>query len=131
MFDLSITKIAVLLVIAVVIFGPEQLPRIVQQAGRGLRELRRLAEGAKRDLTEHLGPEFQDFDLNDLHPANFVRKHLLDDEFDMDDLNPNKFVRKHLFDEPAGNGNGAAAGRDTTVAILPPGETPPFDLEAT
>lgn len=131
MFDLSITKIAVLLVIAVVIFGPEQLPRIAAQAGRGLRDLRRLAEGAKRDLTENLGPEFQDFELNDLHPANFVRKHLLDEDFDMDDLNPRKFVRKHLFDEPAAKPNGSWPDADTPVAVLPPGETPPFDFEAT
>ena len=38
MFDLSLTKIAVLLVIAVVIFGPDQLPKVAAQAGRTLRE---------------------------------------------------------------------------------------------
>ena len=68
MFDLSITKIAVLLVIAVVIFGPEQLPKLAQQAGRALRDLRRLADSATRDLKEGLGPEFEDFDVTDLHP---------------------------------------------------------------
>ena len=57
MFDLSLTKIAVLLVIAVVIFGPDQLPKVAAQAARTLRELRRLADGARRDLTEGLGPE--------------------------------------------------------------------------
>ena len=84
MFDLSITKIAVLLVIAVVIFGPEQLPKLAQQAGRALRDLRKLADSATRDLKEGLGPEFEDFDVTDLHPKNFVRKHLLDDKFDLD-----------------------------------------------
>ena len=77
MFDLSITKLLVLGVIAIVIFGPEQLPRIAAQAGRALRDLRRLAEGATRDLREGLGPEFAEFDVTDLHPKNFVRKHLL------------------------------------------------------
>ena len=33
MFDLSITKIAVLLVLAIVIFGPDQLPKLAAQAG--------------------------------------------------------------------------------------------------
>ena len=78
MFDLSITKILVLGVIAIVIFGPEQLPRIASQAGRALRDLRRMAEGATRDLREGLGPEFAEFDVTDLHPKNFVRKHLLE-----------------------------------------------------
>ena len=79
MFDLSLTKIAVLLVLAVVIFGPDQLPKVASQAARTLRDLRRLADTARRDLTEGLGPEFAEFDIADLHPRNFVRKHLLDE----------------------------------------------------
>jgi sec-independent protein translocase protein TatB len=131
-FDLSITKIAVLLVLALVIFGPDQLPKVAQQAGRALRDLRRLADSATRDLREGLGPEFADFDVSDLHPKNFVRKHLLDDEFDVDDLDPRKFVRKHLLDEPDGDGAGSpVTGEATPVAVLPPGETPPYDSEAT
>ena len=85
MFDLSITKLLVLGVIAIVIFGPDQLPRIAAQAGRALRDLRRLADGATRDLREGLGPEFAEFDVTDLHPKNFVRKHLMDG-FDDNDL---------------------------------------------
>jgi sec-independent protein translocase protein TatB len=131
-FDLSITKIAVLLVIAVVIFGPEQLPRLAQQAGRALRDLRKLADSATRDLKEGLGPEFEDFDVTDLHPKNFVRKHLLDDKFDLDELDPRKLVRKHMMDEPTDEQHGAAPyGENTAVALLQPGETPPYDSEAT
>ena len=83
-FDLSITKLLVLAVLALVIFGPDQLPKIASQAGRMLRDLRRMAEGAKADLQDGLGPEFADFDINDLNPRNFVRKHLLDDPEDAD-----------------------------------------------
>ena len=110
-FDLSLTKIAVLLVIAIVIFGPDQLPKVAAQAGRTLRELRRMAEGARRDLTEGLGPEFAEFDIADLNPRTFVRKHLLD-EYEPDP------VVSYPTDE-------------TRVTTLPPGETPPYDSEAT
>ena len=79
MFDLSITKLLVLAVIALVIFGPNELPRIARQAGRALRDLRQIAEGAKADLREGLGPEFQDFDFEDLNPRRFVQKHLFED----------------------------------------------------
>ena len=72
MFDLSLTKLLVLAVIALVVFGPHELPKIAQQAGRALRDLRRIAEGAKADLREGLGPEFQDFDFEDLNPRRFV-----------------------------------------------------------
>jgi sec-independent protein translocase protein TatB len=78
-FDLSLTKLLVLAVIGLVIFGPDQLPKIARQVGGTLRELRRMAERARTDLQEGLGPEFADFDITDLNPRSFVRKHLLDD----------------------------------------------------
>ena len=138
MFDLSIEKIIVLLVLAVVIFGPERLPKMIRQAGSALRDLRRLADSATRDLKEGLGPEFADFDVTDLHPKNFVRKHLLDDEFDVNDLNPRKFVDKHLLnspngvDEPDGYEDDELVEEDETeMAVLPAGEAPPYDSEAT
>lgn len=116
MFDLSLTKLLVLAVIAVVIFGPDQLPRVASQAGRALRELRRLAEGARRDLRDGLGPEFSDFDFTDLDPRNFVRKHLLDDPDDAVAADPAVHVPVVTqVDEPP----------------LQPGETPPYDAEAT
>ena len=118
MFDLSITKLLVLGVIAIVIFGPEQLPRIAAQAGRALRDLRRMAEGATRDLREGLGPEFAEFDVTDLHPKNFVRKHLLEGFDDNDLAEPPDFPPD--------------AGATLTAAdALAPGERPPYDSEAT
>ena len=118
MFDLSLTKLLVLGVIAIVIFGPEQLPRIAAQAGRALRDLRHLAEGATRDLREGLGPEFAEFDVTDLHPKNFVRKHLLEG------FDGNDFAEQPDFPPDAGVTAAAPDG-------LAPGERPPYDAEAT
>ena len=116
MFDLNIWKLLVLAVIALVIFGPNELPKIASQAGRALRDLRKIAEGAKNDLREGLGPEFSDFELEDLNPKRFVQKHFLDDL------------------------NGGSAAASATQApqparanstLLAPGECPPFDPDAT
>lgn len=120
MFDLSLTKIAVLLVLAVVIFGPDQLPKVAAQAGRTLRELRRLADGARRDLAEGLGPEFGEFDIADLNPRTFVRKHLLD-EFEAD----------QAVTEPEPPYPAADEALPHSSAVLSPGESPPYDSEAT
>ena len=79
MFDLSLPKLLVLAVIALVIFGPNELPTIAAQAGRALRDLRQIAESAKNDLREGLGPEFADLEIEDLNPRRFVRKHLSGD----------------------------------------------------
>ncbi|HUZ53571.1 MAG TPA: sec-independent translocase [Streptosporangiaceae bacterium] len=122
MFDLSITKILVLGLLGLVIFGPEQLPRMAAQAGRALRDLRRLADSARADLTDSLGPEFRDFDFNDLNPRAFVRKHLLEDPDD---------------DSSPWSGDGAEAPYaelpepDPVPATLAAGEIPPYDSEAT
>jgi sec-independent protein translocase protein TatB len=129
-FDLSPFKLVVLAVIALIVFGPYELPKIAHQAGRMLRDLRRIAEGAKADLREGLGPEFQDFDFEDLNPRRFVQKHLLDDMAE---------ASKPLFDEfnstsDAVLGGVTATGTATangTRASLLDGQEPPFDLEAT
>jgi sec-independent protein translocase protein TatB len=78
-FDLSISKLLVLTVIALVIFGPNELPKIASQAGRALRDLRKIAEGAKNDLREELGPEFADLEIEDLNPKRFAGRHLFGD----------------------------------------------------
>jgi sec-independent protein translocase protein TatB len=106
-FDIGLGEAAVLLILALVIFGPDQLPRVASQAGRALRQLRSMANSAKEDLREGLGPEFADFDVADLSPRRFVQKHLLDDlDFDGDPATAEK-------------------------PLLPFGERPPYDTEAT
>ena len=62
--------------IALVIFGPNELPTIAAQVGHALRDLRQIAEEAKNDLREGLGPEFAAFEIEDLNPKRFMQKHL-------------------------------------------------------
>ena len=79
MFDLSLPKLLVLAVLALVVFGPDELPKIAAQAGRAIRDLRQIAESAKNELREGLGPELADFEIEDLNPKRFVHKHLFGD----------------------------------------------------
>lgn len=129
MFDLSLTKLLFLAVIALVVFGPKELPKIAAQAGRALRDLRRIAEGAKQDLREGLGPEFQDFDFDDLNPRRFVQKHLLDEQVTTQASVNNAGVTTTAVNGTNGaNGSNGANGART---VLEDGADPPFDLEAT
>ncbi|HEY1918218.1 MAG TPA: sec-independent translocase [Streptosporangiaceae bacterium] len=109
MFDLSITKLLVLAVLGLVIFGPDQLPKMASQLGRALSDLRRMADKAKADLQQGLGPEFAEFDLADLDPRTLVRKHLLDD----------------------GGSSSPAAGPSREAPPRAPGQQTPFDIDAT
>ena len=79
MFDLSLPKLLVLAVIALAVFGPNELPKIAAQAGRALRDLRQIAEGARNDLREGLGPEFAGFEIENLNPRRLAHKHLFGD----------------------------------------------------
>jgi sec-independent protein translocase protein TatB len=108
-FDVGLGEFLVLGVLALVIFG-EKLPSVAQQTGRMLRQLRQMANSAKRDLQEGLGPEFADFDPADLHPRRFVQKHLLSD---IDDDDPPR-----AYEPPT------TPAWDAEVR-------PPFDREAT
>ena len=117
MFDLNISKLLILAVLALIIFGPNELPKMAKQAGQALRDLRKIAEGAKNDLREGLGLEFADFEIEDLNPKRFVAKHLFDD------VNGNSGARDH----PAA----AATPNRGNATPLAPGERPPYDIDAT
>ena len=83
MFDVGLGEVLVLAVVALFIFGPERLPKVAAQTGRALRDLRSMAAGARKEIQDSMGPEFEDFkDLNvrGLNPQTFVRRQLLDDD---------------------------------------------------
>jgi sec-independent protein translocase protein TatB len=75
-------EITVLLVLALFVFGPERLPSLAADAGRGLRKVRHYVKGMTDDLKTELGPELGDVDFASLNPRAFVAKHLLTDEDD-------------------------------------------------
>jgi sec-independent protein translocase protein TatB len=127
--DLNFTKLLLLGVVALLVFGPERLPTLAAQAGRALRELRRMAEGAKSELQENLGPEFSNFDIADLNPKQFVRKHLLD-ELTGDGM-LGRMTDNGTNGTNGGQTNGAVNGWLGPMVTLAPGESPPYDVEAT
>ena len=77
-------EMSVLLVLGLFVFGPDRLPGIAADAGRTLRNIRRYLKDMGEDLKAELGPEVGDLDLKSLHPREFLRKHLLDDEDEAD-----------------------------------------------
>lgn len=109
MFDVGPGEFVALAVIAIIVLGPEKLPRYAAEAGRFLRNLRRMADDARAEVSRELGPEFSDLSVKDLDPRAMVRKHLLD-PIDLDSQ-----------DGPARR---TARGPD-------PGEAPRYDPDAT
>ena len=71
-----------LIVVALLVFGPDKLPSVVRDAAQMLRTVRGLAKDARKQIKTELGPEFSDFDLDSLNPRSFVRKNLFSDDDD-------------------------------------------------
>ncbi len=77
-------EFVVLLVVALVVVGPERLPRYAEQLGMWVRTARRYALTAKERVTEELGEDVGDVDWAALDPRRYdprriVREALLDD----------------------------------------------------
>ncbi|MEY9888577.1 sec-independent protein translocase protein TatB [Catenulispora sp. MAP12-49] len=139
--DISPLELIALLALAVMLFGPDKLPGAVQGLARTLRQFREFTRNAQNDLKKELGPEFQDLELTDLHPKNFVRKHVLGPEDG--DFREIRDITTSLNGEIRSAAEGARrplAADDATpddalyrapAPRLAAGERPPFDADAT
>ncbi|MFJ8311118.1 MULTISPECIES: sec-independent translocase [unclassified Streptomyces] len=119
--ELSPMKLLAIAIVAIFVFGPDKLPEFIRNATGVLRKVRAFADSAKQDLRSELGPEFKDFEFEDLHPKTFVRKHVLDgaDDLGLDKIRSALDLRPEL-EEVSGvvrdAAHGAGAGPAGSVA---------------
>jgi sec-independent protein translocase protein TatB len=125
-------EIAMLLVVALLVFGPDKLPSVARDAARMLRQLRSMAQGARTQLKSELGPEFADFDLDTLNPRTFVRKHLFEGDDDLlTDLETGQPVPPVEAPAAAPPPTASENGASTTPATPAARPATPFDPDAT
>jgi sec-independent protein translocase protein TatB len=110
LFGIGLPELAVILVVAVIVFGPDRLPEFGRQAGRFVRQVRNFARTTQDELRRELGPEYADLKLTDLDPRAAIRRHILEA---LEDDDP-------LEQSPA-----------EATRPLAAGEAPPYDAEAT
>jgi sec-independent protein translocase protein TatB len=139
LLDINAPEFLLLLVLAVILFGPERLPDLARKAARVVRYIRTMAGSAQQQLSRELGPGFEDLDIRDLNPKTFVQKHLLDE---VDPIIAD--VKKEITDVKgtvAGTSEDVAAAINGAKDVSPGGPkdvlaettlTPtPYDAEAT
>jgi sec-independent protein translocase protein TatB len=130
-FNIGPMELLVLVVVGLIVLGPDRLPGLARDAARMLRTLREMANGARTQLRDELGPEFADLDLQDLrrlNPRTALQRAILGDE-DLRDLDPRRSLRDAMRDdEPISMTKEPAPPPQRPLAR---NEQAPFDSDAT
>ena len=112
MFDINGWEFVIIAVLAALLIGPERLPQYAAKLRSWIRELRTMAEGAKEQLREQMGPEFDDVDWKAYDPRQY---------------DPRRIVREALLDGPtpadassAGASTAGGAGASAAEYVAPP-----------
>jgi sec-independent protein translocase protein TatB len=155
--DIGPLELVTIIVLAVLVFGPDKLPKVIQDVMRTVRKIREFSESAKADIRSELGPEFKDFEFEDLNPKTFLRKQLDNDELGLKEIRNGFDLKKEMAEvtdavhsrdtDAAGSGSSSSSsassssssstsggGRvDMTKKPEQPGgdDRPPFDSDAT
>lgn len=142
--DIGPLELVTIIVLAVLVFGPDKLPKVIQDVMRTIRKIREFSESAKADIREELGPEFKDFDFEDLNPKTFLRKQLDNDELGLKEIRNGFDLKKEMAevteavqsaDTPSSSSSSSSgSGRlDMTKKPEDPekDDRPPFDVDAT
>jgi sec-independent protein translocase protein TatB len=153
--DIGALELVTLVVLAVLIFGPDKLPKVIQDISGFIRKVRDFSDNAKRDIRDELGPEFKDFEFEDLNPKTFIRKQLDNEDLGIKEIRNGFDMRKEMAEvtdsvngreseSVNGSGTGTAASSGSRPDLrkgsgpdlekkpqLDQGERPPFDADAT
>ncbi|MCX4541497.1 sec-independent translocase [Streptomyces sp. NBC_01565] len=146
--DIGGLELVTIVVLAILVFGPDKLPKVIQDVTGFIRKVRAFSDSAKQDIRSELGPEFKDFEFEDLNPKTFIRKQLGENE-DLNELRSSFDLRKELNEvtdavngkepevAPAAAATPGAAAASTGPDLLKKPAVPapeartPFDADAT
>ena len=145
MFNVGLGEIVIIVLVTLLLFGPERLPQMARQAGRWLGRLRLTTQDALDQLKDET--DLKDLNLPDLRigslrsqARDYVRE-LMDVEGQMAELEREREQLKAALEAeqnggPKGTGDGAAEDATPGTATGPTSSTadlgpPPVDPEAT
>ncbi len=108
MFDINGSEFVILVVAALLVIGPERMPEYSAKLAKMVKQLRGLADAAKVQLREQMGPEFDDVDWKQYDPRQYdprriVREALMDDRADdgpPDEVKGQSSVERHDSPRP-------------------------------
>ncbi|WP_327719237.1 sec-independent translocase [Streptomyces sp. NBC_00490] len=143
--DIGPLELMTLVVLAVLVFGPDKLPKVIQDVMRTIRKVREFSESAKQDIRSELGPEFKDFEFEDLNPKTFIRKQMDNDELGLKEIRNGFDIKKEMAEvtdavhgresESSSSSSGSSSGGRIDMTKKPDDDgkddRPVFDADAT
>jgi sec-independent protein translocase protein TatB len=75
-FDFGAGEFLGLAVLAMILVGPERLPKVASEAAALVRKIQKLTQTATAELRDNLGPGFENLQPSDLNPKTFLKKQL-------------------------------------------------------
>ncbi|WP_420178515.1 Sec-independent protein translocase TatB [Paenarthrobacter sp. TA1.8] len=128
MLGINGPEFILLLIIGVLVIGPSRLPEYTQKLANLVKEVRRMASGAREQIKEEVGIDIDDVDWKKYDPRQYDPRRIIKDALLDDDTKP----------VSAGAPAAAATAVDTkpkapvrVIERLAEGEAAPFDTEAT
>jgi sec-independent protein translocase protein TatB len=126
-FDINGGEMLVLAGVALVVLGPDKLPGYAAQAARLLRQLRTMADGAKEQMRDQLGPEFDDIDWKTLDPRQYDPRKIVRDALMTDEE-----AAERAAEKPVSTGGPTPVADEADQPPAPPGaRSSAYDDEAT
>ncbi|MFE9477734.1 sec-independent translocase [Streptomyces spororaveus] len=123
--DIGALELVTIVVLGILVFGPDKLPKVIQDVTGFIRKVRAFSDSAKHDIRSELGPEFKDFEFEDLNPKTFIRKQLTENE-DLKEIRTSFDLRKELSDvSDAVKSSEAGAAPAAPAAAATPAVTGP------
>ena len=72
--EIGITGLVVLLIVALLVFGPKRLPEIGKSLGRGMREFKDSISGDKDRDEERRAPQLTAAEAHEEHPVGVAQR---------------------------------------------------------
>jgi sec-independent protein translocase protein TatB len=132
-FGINGPEFFLLLIIGIMVIGPKRLPEYTQKLANLVKEVRRMASGAREQIKEEVGIDIDEVDWKKYDPRQYDPRRIIKEALLDDDSKPVSPGAPAVAAAAAVAASGTAgSGRpERAVQRLPPGETAPFDTEAT
>ncbi len=78
-FGINGSEFLVIILVAVIVVGPQRLPEYTRKLTQMVRQLRVFLDNARSQIAEEVGPEMADLDLSSLDPRQYDPRKIVRD----------------------------------------------------